>query len=153
MSKTKKELRFVKKISSAKLGFGIKECREAAAKGKGKTVALYQVIGQANKIRTGMGDNGPWTAFCGMMEANTPDGEVVRSGEVFLPGGVSDMLESQLLNMQKEDPSAQIQFAFEIGVFESQTPIGYEFDVVSLMKEESSPDPLESLKKNLITAK
>ena len=99
------------------MGFTIPTIRELLSASKGKEVGLYQIMGAVKTTRTGTSDFGPWVAFKGFVEAsNIQTGEVFLSGECLIPGGVTDVLEAQLIANKKSDPDAQVHFAFEIAV-------------------------------------
>ena len=141
-----------KKITAKTLGFTIPIIRKMLSDNKGKEVSLYQLIGMVKNTRTGTSDFGPWTAFKGIVEAIVFEtGEAFLSGECLIPGGVTDVLEAHLIAAKKEDPNAQIQFGFEISVIETETAIGFEYVVRSLLeKDEAAVDPLAALKENLL---
>ena len=142
-----------KKITAKTLGFTIPVIRDLLAKTKeGEKVGLYQLMGAVKSTRSGISDYGPWVAFTGIVEAIIfSTGEVVMAGECLIPGGVTAVLEAQLIANQKADPTAQVHFGFEISVFKTDTTIGFEYDVKSLLKKDANAiDPLADLRANLL---
>lgn len=147
------EVRFVKKIGAGHLGLNKKTLRTLAEDADGQVVPIYKVYGLAIKTRKGVSnENGEWISFMGQFEAIIFEtGEIVRSGELFLPTLVTPMLESQIVsakagvidNIDHDDEEAPkeavfkgIQFAFEIGIEESdKSSTGYEFTSKNLMPE------------------
>lgn len=129
---------FVKKIS-AKTIMGRVRAPE-------KATALYRAIGQVSGIKTGQSDNGTWNAFLGAFEAIRVDtGEVFQGSQCFLPSAISDLLVASVRKHQENDAGALVEFAVEVGVKPSDTPIGYEYTVKNLIKP-SGGDPLAALR-------
>lgn len=144
------DYRFTSKISAASLGFDKKSIRKKTEEADGQSVAIYEVYGKAVKTRKGITkgkgneEDNEWTAFIGQFEAvNIETGELVRSGEVFLPSMITPWLESQLINIDSEIVSENdlpmikgVEFAFSIGVKENtKTATDYEFTATNLMAE------------------
>ena len=137
------DINYKNKISAKSLGFDKDEIRSLVAEG---AVKLFIAFGIVTAVKTGDGDNGPWTKFIGQFEAvNTQTGEVFRSGELFLPNSVTPLLESQVVEGSKEETFAGLQFSIEVGAHSSDTAIGYEFDAKDLMGVSES-DPLLAMR-------
>jgi hypothetical protein len=137
------QIKFVKKISTATLGFDPNTVRKACEK---KPAALFRVYGLATGVKYGSGDNGPWTKFTGQFEASDRNEEIVRSGELFLPNMVTPILESQIISGKGEEGFKGIQFAMEIGSRLSDTPIGYEYTTRDLLPSDTSKDFLAGMR-------
>jgi hypothetical protein len=110
---------------------------------------LYSVFGLSHGVRTGTGDNGPWVAFLGSFEAvRTKDGKRFQGGQCFVPKAVEDILVAALHAGQKDDPTASVEFAIEVGIKFAQTATGYEYTVKNLVKTKNA-DPLADLRLRL----
>ena len=108
--------------------------------------ALFQVYGHANKVRRGESDNGPWIGLIGTFEAvRVEDGLVYQSAQCFLPEPMSSMIAETL---DGENSPESVQFAFEVGVKKSDSPVGYEY-VTKPIVESTGADPLADLRKQL----
>ena len=111
-----------------------------------KATPLYVVIGQAHGTKTGNSDNGPWVAFLGSFEATrASDGQRFQSGQCFVPKAIEDLLVSAMKAGQKDDASASVEFAIEVGIKPADTTIGYEYTIKNLVKT-SNADPLALLR-------
>jgi hypothetical protein len=139
----------------------------------GAVTPLFQVYGHANGTRRGEGDNGPWVALEGRFEAvnitkdaeGNTDGRVFAGPECFLPEPMQSMIAGEL---EKTEPETgddgkpvmidgkpkmrrvvdSLEFAFEIGVKRTKTPIGYEYTTKPLIKH-GGADPLADLRKKI----
>lgn len=113
----------------------------------GTAMHVMRILGVANKIVTGNGDNGAFVGFLGSFEAtNVETGEVFRSGKLFLPNVASNLLEAAVAN----NGGANVEFAFDIGVKEDDTSaVGYVYTASPIM-EASENDPIALMKTRLI---
>ncbi|MGA9854261.1 MAG: hypothetical protein WBR29_03150 [Gammaproteobacteria bacterium] len=110
---------------------------------------LYSVFGLSHGIRTGTGDNGPFCAFLGSFEAvRSKDGKRFQGGQCFVPKAIEDLLVASMKAGQKDDPSASVEFAVEIGIKFAQTAVGYEYTIKNLVKTKNA-DPLADLRSRL----
>lgn len=90
------------------------------------------------------------TAFKGQFEGiNLQDGEVFRSGVMYLPNGIKEVVESVVLSTQKEDAKAEVKFAFEISSVKATNPIGYSYEARALVKPERE-DALAALRQQML---
>lgn len=122
-------------------------------------IPLYRVFGQANSVKKGESDNGPWTALVGRFEAINivPDketgeinGSTFVATQCFLPEPTNSMLADELL--REEDGKRvveSIEFAFEVGVKAAKTSIGYEYTCIPLI-ERAGADPLAALRERVV---
>ena len=129
-----------------------------------KATKLFTVIGVAHRTRRGDGDNGPWVSLIGRFEAtNILTGEVSTAPQCFLPKPMDEILAFQLEEMEPlldSDGKVQldaddnertkrvtesVQFAYEIGVKPTDTPIGYEYTTNTIV-EPGGADPLAELR-------
>ncbi len=119
-------------------------------------VPLFRVFGSANEVRTGNSDNGPFTALKGRFEAVSllPDPETGEiqdatfvAPECFLPEPTHSILVGELTAKDSEGKRTveSLDFAFEVGVKASKTPVGYEYVCMPLMQHAGS-DPLAALR-------
>lgn len=86
------------------------------------------------------------TFFTGVFEGiNLQDGTVLRSGKLFLPKGISEVVESAIKNAQAKDDKASVSFAFEIRSVKATNPIGYSYEAVAL-KDPAAEDELAEMR-------
>lgn len=112
---------------------------------------LYHVFGMAHGTKTGTSDNGPFCAFLGSFEAvRAKDGQRYQSGQCFVPKAIEDLLVAAMHAGQKDDPTASVEFAIEVGIEFSETRIGYAYVVKNLIKTKNA-DPLADLRSRLST--
>jgi hypothetical protein len=102
---------------------------------------LFRIIGRAVDVKKGNSDYGSWTAFSGDFRATLANtGEVFQSSKVFLPDSITGILESALASSV-----GGADFAFDVGVTEAETPMGYQYTVASLIAMTAESDPLAAL--------
>ena len=102
---------------------------------------LFRVLGRAVGVKTGTTDFGDFVAFTGDFRATViATGEVFRSSKVFLPESVVGMLQAAM-----QESNAGVEFAFDIGAVEANTPTGYQYTVKSLIETPEESDPLANL--------
>lgn len=153
MSNKIEEMEIIGKITSKSIGFDSEDIRDHIKKGKGST-SLFRLYGQIINVKYGDGDNGPWTKFIGQFEAvNLKDGNIVRSGAMFLPTIITGMVEADLVAAKAIEGFAGYQMAYEIGAKKSDIVIGYEFTVVNLMPDSEENDALLQLRNRLEVTK
>jgi hypothetical protein len=86
--------------------------------------------------------------FQGTFEAiNMQSGEVFQSGKLFLPGGISQMVEDAV----SKNPDSSIAFAFQLNAIKAKNPIGYSYRVLAL-KNPYVNDPLDEIRKLVAAA-
>jgi hypothetical protein len=74
-------------------------------------------------------------AFIGEFEAiNLEDGRVFRSGRLYLPKGISEVMEKTFAGIKSSDKNATVEFAFEIASVKASNPIGYSYEAKALRK-------------------
>ncbi len=87
-----------------------------------------------------------YTYFVGSFEAiNMQTGEVLRSGKLFLPKGISELVEDSTKKARAVDEKASIAFAFEVRSIKANNPIGYSYKVLSLKSPEAE-DELKAIR-------
>jgi hypothetical protein len=90
-----------------------------------------------------------YTYFVGNFEAiNMQTGEVLRSGKLFLPKGISEMVEDSTKKARAVDENASIGFAFEVRSIKANNPIGYSYKVLALKSPEAT-DELKELRETI----
>lgn len=140
MSKQDTGATFVKKLS-AKTIVGRIDVPE-------KATPLFRVYGQVDGVKSGTGMHGVWNAFLGAFEAVRLDtGEVFQGTQCFLPNQLTDLLVSQVNRLGE---TGSVEFAVEVGVKPSDSPIGYEYTVKNLIKP-TGGDPLAALRDKVQT--
>lgn len=84
------------------------------------------------------------TFFAGTFEGiNLQDGNVQRSGKLFLPKGISEVVEAAVKNAQAKDDKSSIAFAFEIRAVKATNPIGYSYEAVAIKNPEAEDELAE----------
>lgn len=128
---------FIKKIS-------VKNCYGKVSAADAP-MDILQVVGIATGSRTGESTYGPWVSLRGTFQAtNLQTGEVFRGSECFLPDIGVDMV---LVALNSKDAQA-VEFAVNVSIKKSESPIGYEYTVTPLMKLQEN-DPLAALANRL----
>jgi hypothetical protein len=114
--------------------------------------SLYRVFGVARDVKHGDSQYGEWTAFLGSFEAiRFSDRQRFQAPQCFLQGASEGLLLDALLAARKEDPSATVMFAFDIGVKPSQKWVtedkgnSYEYTVRTVLKTQQH-DPLREIR-------
>lgn len=109
-------------------------------------MAIARFYGKANDIGSGQDkDKGiPFYFFKGSFEGiNLQDGTVLRSGKLFLPPGIHEVLEAALKSGKEKDKDATVSFAFEIRAVKATNPIGYSYEAAALKKPEQEDELAE----------
>lgn len=114
--------------------------------------SLYRVFGTARDVKHGDSQYGEWTAFIGSFEAiRFADRQRFQAPQCFLQGASEGLLLDALLAARKEDASATVMFAFDIGVKPSQKWVtedkgnAYEYTVRTVLKTQQH-DPLKEIR-------
>jgi hypothetical protein len=90
-----------------------------------------------------------YTYFIGTFEAiNMQDGDVYRSGKMFLPKGISELVEDATKKAREKDPKASIAFAFEVRAIKANNPIKYSYKVLALKNPEAA-DELREIRESV----
>lgn len=100
---------------------------------------LARIYGKLNNVRVQVDkDKGvSYTFFVGSFEAiNMQDGEVYRSGKLFLPKGISELVEAAV----QKNPDAAIAFAFEVRAIKANNPAKYSYKVLALKSPEAEDE-------------
>lgn len=116
-------------------------CKPFAAP-KETPARLCQIIGKASGLKTGEDTTGRvWSAITGEFRGvNLATGEIFRSGKLFLPGGIHEVVEGAVKSLPED--GGVVKFAFEIRTVEAKNPIGYSYQAANLMPMESETDSL-----------
>lgn len=111
-------------------GIGCKP-QAVTAMADGAVHTMCRIYGVLNKVQEKESMVNPGSmevALLGEFEAvNLETGEVFRSGKLYLPGSLSDILRSNLDKYKDEEKTATVQFAFEIATVHASNPIGYSY--------------------------
>lgn len=115
---------------------------------EGKPTPLCQIFGRAIEVKVGESKDGRvWSALLGRFGAiNISTGEEFRSGKLFLPSGIHEMVESEVKSLK---PGEFVTFAMEIRSVEASNPIGYSYQAVNLMESSIVSDELTEMRKTL----
>lgn len=112
-------------------------------------LAIARLYGKAAEVKYQEDKNNPGTIhtfFAGNFEGiNMQTGESVRSGKLFLPKGISEVVEKAIKDAKAKDPKADIAFAFEIRAVKATNPIGYSYEAVALRSPEAE-DQLKEMR-------
>lgn len=110
-----------------------------------KASKLMTVYGLANEAKADSSDYGDYVRFKGNFEAvNLATGEVFKSGSMILPEIAEQILSGALSG---EDVNG-VQFALEIGIKPSTSPVGYDYSVKPVI-DTGENDPLADLRGKL----
>lgn len=122
--------------------------------GDGAECPLARIYGTLDDVREQFDKNAgvSYTYFAGSFEAiNMQDGDVYKSGKLFLPKGISELVESTIQQIKKDLPadkktdSVALDFAFEVRSIKAKNPAGYTYKVYPLVSPERS-DRLKQLR-------
>ena len=103
----------------------------------GEEIKLYRVFGVSHAVKTGTGDNGPFCAFLGSFEAvRYKDGKRFQGGQCFVPRAVEDLLVASMRSGQKNDSTASVEFAIEVGIKGTDKSVPWEYTVKNLVNTE-----------------
>lgn len=132
---------FVRKITVKNIVGAVKDYVPSE---KEAPVMLVRVVGSVSRLAHGTsnfgGEESPWVKFLGQFKAvNLLTGEEFRAFTCLLPSIASEPLEAAVA-----EADAPVEFAFDLGVRWSDTPIGYEY-VCNPLIEPDTADPLEQL--------
>ena len=138
-------MQLIKKISAKTVCGDVRKVVKSKEAGW-KKEELFRVFGIANKIKTGDGDNGPWSAAEGQFKAVCSEtGEEFAAGVCFLPDVAQNMVNAIVTNAEGQS----VEFGFIIYVTEAPDSMtGYTYAAEPLIKP-TEDDPLERLEKQL----
>jgi hypothetical protein len=136
----------VSKLSIKQLG-----CDPRLAAGT-TTKVLCRIYGTAKGLKHGEDKNtgNMWTALQGEFEGvnveqgNEDFGKILRSGKLFLPAGIQDVVEGAVREIENSKDGAEtpnVVFGLEIRSVKSNNRIGYSYEAKNLMPP-AQQDPL-----------
>lgn len=153
MAETTVEESIISKITMATIG-----CNPGAVKtlkpedlSKEGDLPLARLYGKLSKakLEDDVAKGQQYLAFIGNFEAiNMQTGETFKSGKMYLPKGISELVENGIKNAPE---GAQVAFAFEIRSQKANNPIGYSYRVLALKSPEAT-DELAELRKAVLGA-
>jgi hypothetical protein len=109
-------------------------------------LAICRLYGKASavKFQEDKAKGQVYTFFAGTFEGiNLQDGTVQRSGKLFLPKGISEIVEQAISEAQKNDDKASVSFAFEIRAVKAGNPIGYSYEAAALKSPQAEDELAE----------
>lgn len=139
------EENYVNKLTIKTLGC-IPSLVKALKPEQGTKLAICRMYGKASKVSYQPDkDAGKFfTVFMGNFEGiNLQDGTVLRSGKMFLPPGIQEVVENAIKSAQAKDANASISFAFEIRAVQATNPIGYSYEAAALKNPEAEDELAE----------
>lgn len=149
MSEKTVEVSYVSKMSVKTL-----KCDPRLEKGVEKQV-LCRIYGLATgtKVKEDKVTGQIWTPLVGEFEGvNIEDGSIYRSGVLYLPNGIHEVIESAVTKLKDpENAGVSVQFALEISSVKANNKIGYSYEAKNLVKADVA-DPLEQLRAMLPTS-
>lgn len=112
--------------------------------GTDKPKRLCLIYGVASGFKSGEDNKGQlWSAITGSFEGvNIETGDVYRSGKLFLPNGIQEVVEAAL---KGTGDNGSIKFGLELRSVKASNPIGYSYQAVPLVKP-SADDPLAEMR-------
>lgn len=112
-----------------------------------KARPVAHIYGTVNAMKPGQTQYGNFVRFIGRFEGvNLETGDVTASGALILPGIAENLLAGAI----SADQAEAVDFAFEVGVKPSKSPVGYDFTVRSLI-EHRGADPLAAIRHEMET--
>lgn len=117
---------------------------------------LCRIYGSARSLKHGEDKNSGnvWTALQGEFEGvnaqqgNADFGKTLRSGKLFLPAGIQDVVESAVREIENSaggTESPNVVFGLEIRSVKSSNRIGYSYEARNLMPPKQQ-DPLAAMR-------
>lgn len=109
------------------------------------------IYGRAHSHETGSTQYGPYTTFIGSFEARrVKDGEIFQSSRIIFPPIADGLAIETYMGAKAEDPTAQIDFAFVVGVeHDPRGAEGYRFTCKPVNVGNTKHDPLAELRASL----
>lgn len=110
-----------------------------------KANPLCVIMGKATGIKMGEGSDGRiWNALTGAFRGtNLATGVSVRSGKLFLPTGIHEIVEGAVKQLGSD--GGVVKFAMQIESIKATNPIGYSYQARNLMPLEAESDELADL--------
>lgn len=147
------EKNIVAKLSVKEIGCNPKVA-SAKEEGDKTAVILCRIFGVATGLKSKEDTvrGGVTTAIIGefegvnLQEGNTNHGKTFRSGKLYLPAGIQEMVESAVSQVEKDGGS--VEFALEIRAVRATNPIGYSYQAVPLIKPREN-DALSALRASI----
>jgi hypothetical protein len=142
---TTQEDYYVSKLSVKALG-----CDPRLSKDE-KTKSLCRIYGSAQGLKSGEDKNNGnvWTALQGKFEGVNIEqgsehfGKTLRSGKLFLPAGIQDVIEGKIREIENTSGGAleaNVLFGLEIRSVEASNRIGYSYEAKNLMPVKQQDD-------------
>ena len=134
-------MKLINKLSVKAIIGGKGNILETVMKDKEAEHVVARILGIATGIKTGEGDNGPWTGLTGTFKGvNVTTGEEFQSGVLFMPNVAQDMVTGALMADTKA-----VEFGFEITAkYDETSATSYVYSARPLF-ESSESDPLKML--------
>jgi hypothetical protein len=106
---------------------------------------LCIIAGKAVGYKMGEGnDSKLWCALIGSFRGtNLATGQSFRSGKLFLPSGIQEVVEGAVRGLTAE--GGNVKFAFRIASVKATNPIGYSYQATSLIPMTAEEDTLSDL--------
>src|SRR5512146_888366 len=124
--------------------------RAKTEKGRVHVAQIFGIATGTKEVPNPMDETKPFTAIVGNFEAvNMHDGTIHRSGVLYLPGGLHEMVTGMLDELKDNKESKfdkpQVQFALAIDATPADNPAGYQYVGNSLLPP-AKADPLAMLR-------
>lgn len=123
----------------------------AKAKADNQKTPLCRIYGTASGVVHKVDNRGePITGITGNFEGvNLETGEVYKSGVLYLPGGIHEMLLNAVDQGEDDDKGKpvynSVNFAFDISAVPATNPIGYSYEASQLI-EATTADPMAEIR-------
>jgi hypothetical protein len=142
-----KEPKFISKLNIKAMG-----CNPGARPEDGSPLVLGTIYGRATSLKTGEDkrSGNMWSALQGSFEGvNAATGDIYKSGLLFLPGGIHEIIENAVNALEKDKPGVGVDFALEIHSVKPRSGSHtYSYQAVNLYKP-TATDELEGLRQGL----
>jgi hypothetical protein len=138
----KKGVNIISKMAVKSLG-----CNPRKVDKENSPLALCQIFGKADGIKVGEGRDGRvWQCLTGNFAGvNLVTGDEYRSGKLFLPGGIQEVIENAVKSLG-EGTDVTVRFGLQISAVVADNPIGYSYVARNLMPI-ATGDELSDLRK------
>lgn len=141
---TSNEVSIISKMSVKTLGCNPRLARDEQRR------PLCRIYGMATgtKVQEDKVQGNIFVSLTGNFEGvNLENGEVYRSGKLYLPNGIHEVIESAVKKLA-DGAGESVQFALEIHSVIATNPIGYSYEAKNLVRAEIA-DELETLRGKL----
>lgn len=121
----------------------------------GSAKLLCQFYGKCTGVKIGVDkiQDRTWRALVGTFAGiNFETGEQFRSGKLFLPDGIQEIIETGITQLGENKEGLSIRFALELYSVSAKNPAGYSYKAKNLLPVEST-DEMSEIQKAIAQAR